>query len=103
MDELHSGSAPSIEQNLGGERVDLHREVRPALGGSQISDRGAAAPPAMAGGVVVAGSLLRRTVEAFKVQGNAERAGGGDEGVAELVAREARDLQLGFRPVEIRR
>src|ERR1043165_10202163 len=54
------------------------------------------------GGVVVAGSLLRCAVEAFAVQGNAERGGGGDEGVAELVPLEARDLQLGFGSAEVR-
>src|SRR4051812_12828254 len=76
----------------GRERVDEHAQIAPLFRRAQVAGGGAAATAAADGRLVVAGTSLPRAVE-VGIPRHAERRGGVDEGVAELVALEVAALQ----------
>src|SRR4051812_44912795 len=91
----------STEENPRGKRSGRDSKIRSLFCFSQISNRRATAPAAIRRGPVVTGALLRRGVE-VAVARDAERGGGVDEGVAQLMALEVGDLELAFRLLEVR-
>src|SRR5882672_1336985 len=87
--KLDSDRTAIRKADPGRESIDLDLQVRPLLRRPQVADRSAAAAAFGRRRLVIAGALLHGTVEVV-VARNAERHRGGDEGVAQLVARQVR-------------
>jgi len=80
----HAGGTTSVEQDPGGPCFASDRQVRAAACRAQIGSRGAAAPAARRGQLVVAGAFLPGAVEVVVVR-HADLTGAFDEGIDQFM------------------